>query len=89
MIGQIRKIPIDLLDDESLAELERGHHLLLVQGGKTIAEIIPNPASSETSAEPTSEKRQAAVDAFRAMLRQGFDLDGLKVDREELYSDRG
>jgi prevent-host-death family protein len=66
-----------------VAEVEAGESLILVRRGKPVARIVP--FSEE---EPRDPKHEAAVKKLAAFLKEGVDLGGIKVNREELY-DRG
>jgi prevent-host-death family protein len=66
-----------------VAEVEAGESLILVRRGKPVARIVP--FSEE---EPRDLKHEAAVKKLAAFLKEGIDLGGIKVNREELY-DRG
>ncbi|WP_260736369.1 type II toxin-antitoxin system Phd/YefM family antitoxin [Tunturiibacter lichenicola] len=66
-----------------VAEVEAGESLILVRRGKPVARIVP--FSQE---EPRDSKHEAAVKKLAAFLKDGLDLGGIKVNREELY-DRG
>jgi prevent-host-death family protein len=66
-----------------VAEVEAGESLILVRRGKPVARIVP--FSEE---EPRDPKHEAAVKKLAAFLKEGLDLGGIKVKREELY-DRG
>jgi antitoxin (DNA-binding transcriptional repressor) of toxin-antitoxin stability system len=77
----MRQVSAQLLDPESLVELKSGHRLELVQGGRTIAEIVP-VLTEEAASEG---ERAAAVKRFTAWMDKGIDLKGLRIDRDELY----
>ncbi len=81
----MRQISAQLLDHDSLAELESGHRLELVQGGRTIAEIVP--IEDSTTQEPQSDAEHlAAVERLSEMLQRGMHLGGLRIaNRDELY----
>lgn len=80
----MRQISAKLLDRESLVELESGHRLQLVQGGKTIAEIVPINDPQELEA--TEQRRLLAVQRLTEIMEQGIHLGGLKIsNRDELY----
>ena len=88
----MRQISAKLLDQESLVELKAGHRLQLVQGGHTIAEIVPvQESDSQSGSEladmpPTEDERLAAVEQLRQMMHQGIHLGGLRItNRDELY----
>ncbi len=66
-----------------VAEVEAGESLILVRRGKPVARIVPF-----TEEEPRDPKHEAAVKKLAAFLKEGLDLGGIKVNREELY-DRG
>jgi prevent-host-death family protein len=66
-----------------VAEVEAGESLILVRRGKPVARIVP--FSEE---EPRDPKHEAAVKKLATFLKEGLDLGGIKVKREELY-DRG
>jgi prevent-host-death family protein len=63
-----------------VAEVEAGESLILVRRGKPVARIVP--FSEE---EPRDPKHEAAVKKLAAFLKEGFDLGGIKVNREDLY----
>lgn len=83
----MRQISAQLLDQESLRELESGHRLELVQSGKTIAEIVP--LSSSNSSEHLDVNEQTRLEAIRRLkeiMDQGINLGGLRItNRDELY----
>ena len=66
-----------------VAEVEAGESLILVRRGKPVARIVPFAAK-----ETRDLKHEAAVKKLAAFLKEGHDLKGVKVNREELY-DRG
>ncbi len=66
-----------------VAEVEAGESLVLLRRGQPVARMIPYEA--EVQRDP---KHEAAVAELSAFLRKGFDLGGVKVNREDLY-DRG
>ncbi len=81
----MRQISAQLLDHDSLAELESGHRLELVQGGRTIAEIVPIGTTPEESG-LTEQKRHQAFRRLKEIMDQGIDLGGLRIsNRDELY----
>jgi antitoxin (DNA-binding transcriptional repressor) of toxin-antitoxin stability system len=79
----MRNVSIEELEEHTadlISEVEAGHRLTLVRGGKAIADIVPREA------EPTEAERAAAVAELLAMMRKGIDLGGLRIDnRDELY----
>jgi antitoxin (DNA-binding transcriptional repressor) of toxin-antitoxin stability system len=88
----MRQISAKLLGQESLVELKAGHRLQLVQGGHTIAEIVPVQESTSQSASEfpdaslEEDERLAAVERLRQMMHQGIHLGGLRItNRDELY----
>ncbi len=70
-----------------IAEAEAGQRLILMRGGKAVAEIGPAPEVEETKQLWTSEEeRRAAAAKFLAILDKGYDLGGFKIEnRDELY----
>jgi antitoxin (DNA-binding transcriptional repressor) of toxin-antitoxin stability system len=79
----MRQIPAQLLDPESLGELKSGHRLQLVQGGRTIAEIVP---VAESSLEEEEMRHAEAVRRLSEFLEKGIHLGGLRItNRDELY----
>jgi|GEM_PF-4546459 len=79
----MRQISAQLLDHESLVELESGHRLQLVQGGRTIAEIVP---IVESSSEDGETQHLQAARHLSIMLHKGMHLGGLRItNRDELY----
>jgi prevent-host-death family protein len=66
-----------------IAEVEAGESLILVRRGKPVARIVPF-----SEKEPRDPKHEAAVKKLAAFLKEGLDLGGIKVNREDLY-DRG
>ncbi len=80
----MRQISAQLLDHDALVELESGHRLQLVQGGRTIAEIVPVSGANEVDAK--EQKRLEAVERLMEIMERGINLGGLKItDRDELY----
>jgi prevent-host-death family protein len=68
-----------------IAEAEAGQRLILVRGGKPVAELVP---ASETQAtqEAKEQKRLAAVRRLTEIMDKGVNLGGLKItNRDELY----
>jgi antitoxin (DNA-binding transcriptional repressor) of toxin-antitoxin stability system len=79
----MRQISAQLLDPESLGELKSGHRLQLVQGGRTIAEIVP---VAESFLEEEETRRLEAVRRLSEMMEKGMHLGGLRIaNRDELY----
>ena len=70
-----------------IAEAEAGQRLVLMRGGKAVAEIGPAPEVEETQQLwKTEEERLAAGAELLALLRKGYDLGGFKIEnRDELY----
>jgi hypothetical protein len=77
----MRQISAQLLDPESLIELKSGHRLELVQGGKTIAEIVPVVIEASVS----EAEREAAMNRLRQWMDKGLDLGVVWNGRDELY----
>ena len=63
-----------------VAEVEAGESLILVRRGKPVARMIPFDAEDSRDL-----KHEAAVKQLAVFLREGHDLKGVKVNREELY----
>jgi prevent-host-death family protein len=66
-----------------VAEVEAGESLILLRRGKPVARIIPFDEE-----EPRDHKHEAAVKKLAALLKEGQNLGGIKVNREELYDRR-
>jgi len=82
----MRQISAKLLDHESLAELESGHRLQLVQGGRTIAEIVPVTDTFSSVQELNEANHREAVQRLREIMDRGIHLGGLRIaNRDELY----
>jgi len=64
-----------------VAEVEAGESLVLLRRGKPVARIIPFDEEG-----PRDPKHEAAVKKLAAFLKEGHDLGGIKVNREELYA---
>lgn len=64
-----------------VAEVEAGETLILMRRGKPVARIIPFEEK-----EPRDPKHEAAVKRLAAFLKEGHNLRGVKVNREELYT---
>ncbi len=82
----MRQVSAQLLDPESLIELKSGHRLQLVQGGRTIAEIVPALQSEESQFWKSEEERLSSGKELMDILHKGFDLGGFRIEnRDELY----
>jgi len=80
----LRQISAQVLDDESLQELQSGHSLLLVRAGEPLAEIIP-VAQQPRNAEEHGQDRLHAVQQLKEIMNQGFDMGVVWNGRNELY----
>lgn len=60
--------------------VEKGEEILITRHGKTVAKLIPAPAKRQLTKE-----QKAAWKRLRAHAKKGYDLGGLKINREELY----
>jgi prevent-host-death family protein len=67
-----------------LRDVEAGAEILVTRRGKPVARIVPAQPSGERRLTPEQEAAHA-----RSMerLRRGWDLDGGKFDRDELYDE--
>ena len=65
-----------------LAEVDAGHEVIVTRRGKPVARIVPFARKELTP------ERRAAIERMRALMKEGADLGGLKINRDELY-DRG
>jgi antitoxin (DNA-binding transcriptional repressor) of toxin-antitoxin stability system len=82
----MRQVSAKLLDRESLAELESGHRLQLVQSGRTIAEIVPVSDTVSSAEELDEISHREAVQRLREIMDGGIHLGGLRIaNRDELY----
>jgi prevent-host-death family protein len=65
-----------------LAEAEAGEEILITRRGRPVAKLVPiTPADAEA-------ERQKAIDDAIRLMRKGFPLGGLRVDRNEIYDER-
>ncbi len=64
-----------------IAEAEAGQRLILLRGGKPVAEIAPPPQATETS----SVERRAALDRLSVIMDKGYDMGLIWNGRDELY----
>ena len=62
-----------------LAEVEAGREVIITKYGKPVAKL-----GRVTPKEDTPERR-AAIEKMIARMQQGYDLGGVKIDREEIY----
>ncbi len=65
-----------------LAEVDAGNEVIVTRRGKPVARIVP------FSKKEVTPERRAAIERMRALMKEGADLGGLKISRDELY-DRG
>jgi antitoxin (DNA-binding transcriptional repressor) of toxin-antitoxin stability system len=80
----MRHISSQLLDEESLNELESGHNLIVVREGKPIAQVVP--INSELADSAAERDHATAVDDMLKLINKGWNLGGLRIgDRDELY----
>jgi len=83
----MRNVSIEELEKHTadlISEVEAGHRLTLVRGGKPIADIVPRELSANI--EPTDEERERAGKELLEILHKGYDLGGFKItDRDALY----
>ena len=63
-----------------IAEVEAGEQVVLTRRGRPVARIVPEPRKRKLTAE-----QQAAYERMVERLRRGYDLGGLKVNRDEIY----
>jgi prevent-host-death family protein len=64
-----------------IAEVEAGEQVVLTRRGRPVARIVPEtPRKRMLTAE-----QQAAYERMVERLRRGYDLGGLKVNRDEIY----
>jgi antitoxin (DNA-binding transcriptional repressor) of toxin-antitoxin stability system len=72
-----------------LAEVEAGHGLTLLRGGKPVVDISPASDIDDLLSGQvwkTEDERLAAGAELMNLLRTGFDLGGLRIEnRDELY----
>jgi antitoxin (DNA-binding transcriptional repressor) of toxin-antitoxin stability system len=68
-----------------IAEAEAGQRLILLRGGKPVAEIVP-ASETDSTREAKEQKRLAAVRRLTEIMDKGVDLGGLRItSRDELY----
>jgi prevent-host-death family protein len=68
-----------------IAEAEAGQRLILVRGGKPVAEIVP-ASETDSTQEAKEQKRLEALQRLVEMMDRGVHLGGLRIDnRDELY----
>jgi prevent-host-death family protein len=82
----MRSVSIKELEEhtaELVAEVEAGNPLTLIRSGRAVAAVIP---IANTAAHPTEAARSAARARLIALMEQGINLGGLRVNRDELYS---
>ncbi len=58
-----------------------GEEVVLTREGRPVARIIPEQTEAD-------QQHSASVDRLMTLLVSGYDLGGVRVDRDELY-DRG
>jgi len=83
----MRTISIQELEerpDAVMAEVEAGHRLTLIEGGKTIGDLVAHrPRAKQWASE---EERLAELDHVMAKISRGYNLGGFKItDRDALY----
>jgi antitoxin (DNA-binding transcriptional repressor) of toxin-antitoxin stability system len=61
------------------SELRAGHSLKLLQGGKRVGEISPQPS------ELTEEERDAIWRRMIAFMEKGLELGGVPLTRDEMH----
>ena len=86
----MRSVSVEEFEQDTqacIAEAEAGQRLVLMRGGKAVAEIGPAPEIEETGQLwKTEEERLAAGASLLARLKKGYDLGGFKIEnRDELY----
>ena len=64
-----------------IADVEAGEEVVLTRRGRPVARLSPEPPAVRRG----SPEWQAAYERMVAMLERGFNLGGLKVNRDELY----
>lgn len=64
-----------------LIDAAEGEEVVITVADRPVARLIPYEAK-------TSQQREAAIKRMTEMMDRGFNLGGIKVDREEIY-DRG
>ena len=65
-----------------LAQVEAGNEAVVTSGGRPIARIVPFETRGKREMTP---ERRVAIERMRALMDEGADLGGLKIDRGELY----
>jgi antitoxin (DNA-binding transcriptional repressor) of toxin-antitoxin stability system len=81
----VRNVSVEEFEEhtaELVAEVEAGARLTLVRGGKAVATMAP----AEQLTIPDEAAREAAMARLFAIMDKGIDLQGLHIDRDELYS---
>lgn len=83
---------IDLADvsrelPELIEKVGQGEEFLIVKDGETVAKLVPQGAGEKVYGPESmsDEEWKAAHRHMMALLKEGADLGGLKIDREELY----
>lgn len=66
-----------------ISEVEAGHRLTLIRGGKPVADIVPHVVEQTLDAD-----REAARKRLLELLEEGIPMDGKPLTRDEIY-DRG
>ena len=60
--------------------VEQGEEIIITRRGKAVARLIPEPTKRVLTKHQQEVKKK-----MMAMLHEGMDLKGVKVDREEIY----
>jgi prevent-host-death family protein len=67
-----------------IREVEAGEEITITRRGEPVARIVPVRSKHERVLTPEQE---AALARLRETMEKGWDLGGLKVNRDELYDE--
>jgi len=65
--------------EEYVSKAEAGEEVFFVRDGIPVARIVPISASSSEAT------RLEALERLKQTMEKGFDLGGLRINRDELY----
>ncbi len=66
-----------------LGEVADGQEVVITRRGKPVASLVPY-----SGAPPMTPERKAAIERMIKRMRRGYNLGGVRVNRDEIY-DRG
>ena len=75
-----------------LSEVADGVEVVITKRGRPVATLAPYRRTAEDPARhgppPMTPERKAAIERLIKLMRKGFNLGGIRVNRDEIY-DRG